>query len=306
MDKLMLEITNPIYFQLVDLGIINPETVKVLSQKTRDKDVAVLIDETSKVIFLQNQETSETYYEKEKLADRALNGAITSLGQGRSVTNATLEDDQRRFQQFEELTKGANICDFGCGYGGYLQLNKKHAKSISGVELRGHCKQHLLEVEPSIKIENNIQNFEDDFDVVTLFHVLEHLPDQISVLKDIRKKLKKSGQIIVEVPHALDFLIQSIDLPEFRNFTFWSEHLVLHTKASISKVLEAAGYTDISVQGYQRYNFTNHLGWLLDRKPGGHDRFSFFEQADFHAAYQTYMQNLSATDTLMVSARPSE
>ena len=40
-----------------------------------------------------------------------------------------------------------------------------------------------------------------------MFHVLEHIPYQIDTLKLVNSKLKKGGKIIVEVPHAEDFLI---------------------------------------------------------------------------------------------------
>lgn len=300
----LFEITNPIYFELVDLGIINPQTIKLLNAKTRDANIPVLIDETSRVIFLQRQETTDNYYEREKLEDRDENKAITSLGEGRSVTNAALQDDARRFEQFKDLTKNARICDFGCGYGGYLQLNTDCASSILGVELREHCKAHLKNVAPLIQIEKNILDFDVDFDVVTMFHVLEHIPAQTSVLSDIRKKLAPAGRLVVEVPHAQDFLIQSIDLQAFRDFSFWSEHLVLHTKSSLMKVLESAGYVDIEIAGYQRYGFTNHLGWFLNNTPGGHDHFAKFERTQFNASYMAYMDQLGATDTLIAVAKP--
>jgi len=299
------KIANPIYFELVDLGIINPNTISIINSKTRDKDIPVLIDETSGVIFLERQETTNEYYESKITEDRDSDKTIISLGEGHSIATASLEDDERRFQQFKSLTENANICDFGCGYGGYLQLNKDHAESISGIELKEHCKAHLIEVEPSIRVEKNIQDFDELFDVVTMFHVLEHIPGQTTVLNEICKKINTSGQLIVEVPHAQDFLIQSIDLQEFKDFSFWSEHLVLHTKESLAKILESVGFVDIHVNGYQRYSFTNHLGWFLNKSPGGHDFFSDFERRKFQKSYNNYMKQLGATDTLIATARPN-
>ncbi|MBT5399793.1 methyltransferase domain-containing protein [bacterium] len=95
-------------------------------------------------------------------------------------------------------------------------------------------------------------------DLITSFHVLEHLPYQLQSLIEFRNALVDEGKIIIEVPHAQDFLIQSVDLPEFRKFTFWSEHLVLHTKESLEALLKKAGFNKIEVFGYQRYGFTNH------------------------------------------------
>ena len=70
-----------------------------------------------------------------------------------------------------------------------------------------------------------------------MFHVLEHIPYQIDTLKILKSKLKKGGKIIIEVPHAEDFLILQEELKEFKNFTFWSEHLILHTYKSLKSIL---------------------------------------------------------------------
>ena len=58
-----------------------------------------------------------------------------------------------------------------------------------------------------IHILDNINSFKHKFDVITMFHVLEHIPYQIDTLKVLKSKLKNKGKIIIEVPHAEDFLI---------------------------------------------------------------------------------------------------
>ena len=88
---------------------------------------------------------------------------------------------------------------------------------------------------------------------------------------NIKSKLKNKGKIIIEVPHAEDFLILQNELKEFKNFTFWSEHLILHTYKSLETVLLNSGFKKIKINFFQRYNFSNHLGWFLRRKPGGHE-----------------------------------
>jgi len=58
---------------------------------------------------------------------------------------------------------------------------------------------------------------------------------------------KKNGKIIVEVPHANDFLLELDELKEFKKFSFWSEYLILHTYLSLKKVLRQAGFKNIKV-----------------------------------------------------------
>jgi SAM-dependent methyltransferase len=143
----------------------------------------------------------------------------------------------------------------------------------------------------------------DHFDVVTLFHVFEHLQDPLDTLKTIRQKLVKGGRVIIEVPHANDFLISFLNLEAFKKFTFWSEHLILHTRNSLATFLRSAGFTDIQVIGYQRYPLANHLFWLAHGKPGGHKTWSCLVNAEIDIAYGNLLAQLDMTDTLIAVAR---
>ena len=197
--------------------------------------------------------------------------------------------------------KNKSILDFGCGWGGFLR-NLKNSKSLNGVELRDECIRYIGNNFKNINVSNNISVFNKKFDIITMFHVLEHIPYQINTLKALRLKLKKRGKIIIEVPHAEDFLILQKELKEFRNFTFWSEHLILHTYKSLKLILSKSGFKNINIQYYQRYNFSNHLGWFLKKKPGGHD---FYKNIISEKLNQSYIENLISlkkTDTLIAVA----
>ena len=135
-----------------------------------------------------------------------------------------------------------------------------------------------------------------------MFHVLEHIPFQIQTLKVLKSKLKKGGKIIIEVPHAEDFLILQEELKEFKDFTFWSEHLILHTYKSLRTILFKSGFKKINIQYFQRYNFSNHLGWFLKRKPGGHNFFKKIVSKKLNDSYCENLKNLRQTDTLIAIA----
>lgn len=135
-----------------------------------------------------------------------------------------------------------------------------------------------------------------------MFHVLEHIPYQIETLKVLKSKLKNKGKIIIEVPHAEDFLILQEELKEFKNFTFWSEHLILHTRKSLKTVLLKSGFKNIKIHYYQRYNFSNHLGWFLKRKPGGHNFYKGIVSDELNSSYSENLKKIGQTDTLIAIA----
>ncbi len=298
---------NPILNELKKLKLISKINLTTLSNKTRDKKIRVIKDLKTKIIFLEKYITSNDYYSSLKYKDgrkvlkkskKIISSIKTSSG---NIKTTVIEDDYRRVDQFKKILQNKDILDFGCSWGGFLK-NVKNFKSLSGIELRKECINYIQNNIKKIKISNDLSAFEKKFDIITMFHVLEHIPYQVETLKMLKSKLKTKGKIIIEVPHAEDFLILQDELKEFKNFTFWSEHLILHTYKSLRTILAKSGFKKINIQFYQRYNFSNHLGWFLRRKPDGHN---FYKGAVSEKLNQSYCENLKKlgqTDTLIAIA----
>ena len=299
---------NPIINELVKLKLISKSNLITLSNKTRDKKIKVIKDLKTKIIFLEKYITTNKYYtllrykdDDRKFLNRSkkkIANIITSSG---NIKAPILEDDYRRAVQFEKNLKNKDILDFGCGWGGFLN-NIKNFKSLSGVELRKECINYIHKNLNKISISDNLNSFDKKFDIITMFHVLEHIPYQTETLKVLKSKLKNKGKIIIEVPHAEDFLILQEELKEFKNFTFWSEHLILHTYKSLKSILLKSGFKNINIQYYQRYNFSNHLGWFLKRKPGGHNFYKEIVSDKLNLSYCENLKKLGQTDTLIAIA----
>ena len=299
---------NPVIKELIKLKLITKTNLKILSDKTRDKKIKVIKDLKTKIIFLEKYITTNEYYSSLKYKDgvrKASNKSKIKIANVKSLNNnfkiPILEDDYRRTEQFKKNLKNKDILDFGCGWGGFLRNIKDH-KSLNGVELRRECINYIKNNLKKINISDNINSFDRKFDIITMFHVLEHIPYQIDTLKVLKSKLKSKGKIIIEVPHAEDFLILQEELKEFKNFTFWSEHLIFHTYKSLKSILLKSGFKNINIQYYQRYNFSNHLGWLLKRKPGGHNFYKEIVSDKLNLTYCENLKKLGQTDTLIAIA----
>jgi hypothetical protein len=114
--------------------------------------------------------------------------------------------------------------------------------------------------------------------------------------------MKKGGKIIVEVPHANDFLITFLECEAFKKFTFWSEHLILHTRESLKIFLQEAGFTRVVIKGYQRYPLANHLHWLAKGLPGGHMQWAALSSEQLDISYADLLAQIDRTDTLIAFA----
>jgi len=299
---------NPIFKELIKLKLIKELNLITLSNKTRDQKIKVIKDLKTKIIFLEKYITSNEYYSLLKYKDdkkKVLDIKKRKIGSLKTLSGyikiPIVEDDYRRASQFKKDLKNKDILDFGCGWGGFLR-NIKNYKSLSGVELRKECVNFIKNNIKKINISDNINSFNKKFDIITMFHVLEHIPYQTETLKVLKSKLKNKGKIIIEVPHAEDFLILQEELKEFKNFTFWSEHLILHTYKSLKFILMKAGFKKINIQYYQRYNFSNHLGWFLKRKPGSNNFYKEIVSDELNLSYCKNLKKLGQTDTLIAIA----
>jgi 2-polyprenyl-3-methyl-5-hydroxy-6-metoxy-1,4-benzoquinol methylase len=288
---------------LKSLSLIDEKSIEEYFPEVRDRsDISVRRCTKSGIIFLSRTDHVDTAYYEDK--DRAPEvDKLAEVRQGDKVVRTPrLDDARRRAEWFSGHTSGRKWLDFGTGAGDILSLLAPEAQLSVGVEpnamQRNDLRQRGFEVHPSLDDVT-----EKTFDVATLFHVFEHLKDPIATLGDIRSRIKPGGSCIIEVPHARDALFQTLDCEAFKKFTFWSEHLILHTRNSLEAFIREAGFKEITILGYQRYPLSNHLYWLRHAKPGGHEKWSFLNTQEILDAYQNTLRAMDQTDTLIAIAK---
>jgi 2-polyprenyl-3-methyl-5-hydroxy-6-metoxy-1,4-benzoquinol methylase len=288
---------NKVAQKLIDMGICSEDSFIPYYPRVRDReDVSVLKCEKSGVIVLDSSDHMDiSHYNKRDFF------RYVGAQDRKTALSTGLEDAQRRFTQFKSMIEGKKWLDVGTGAGGILDLLSSFAQQTAAVEPQDNARKSLIElgynIYPSVEaIEEN------DYEVVTLFHVLEHLTDPIGTLKTIKGKMAKGGKIVVEVPHAKDFLLSFLDNDKFKSFTFWSEHLILHTQESLEAFLKEAGFSNITIKGFQRYPLANHLYWLAQGKPGGHILWKELRNPELEKAYADMLSSINKTDTLIAIA----
>ena len=144
------------------------------------------------------------------------------------------------------------------------------------------------------------KELEGKVDIITMWHVIEHLEDPIGLLKKLKGLLKPNGKIIIETPNAEDALLSQYKCDAFADFTYWECHLYLFTNATIRTVIENAGLRMIAQKQIQRYPLANHLYWLTNGKPGGHKEWGIMNEAEVNNAYAKLLASMGCADTLIV------
>lgn len=262
---------------LYENNLVDPKDVKVFHKGTRDNStINVMKCSRTGMLFLDKIEKSGVAYYKR----------LTEW------QSAESKDNQRRADKLRSIVANKKWADIGSGSRG-LSTALRYVTRCTTVEPDRTFPGDFRLID---KLSPNT------YDVITLMHSFEHFEEPIESLKEIRVKMKQSGIIFIEVPHAKNFLIEVLDNLEFKNFTFWSDHLILHTRETLTKFLELAGFENVIIEGIQRYSLGNQIGWLLDGLPGGDNIYHYLNYDPLDSALENVFQKIDMTDTLWASA----
>lgn len=208
----------------------------------------------------------------------------------------TEQDDQRRFEMLKVAMINRKVLDFGCGAAGFLNKSQVLAAEVAGVELEDRVHQYWGD---AIALYSDLEKAGDDYDLITAFHVVEHLPDPRTILKKLATRLKKQGRLVIEVPSSEDALLTLYDSDAFQHFTYWSQHLYLFNAETLRTLAAQAGLRVVSIQQFQRYPLSNHLHWLSRNLPGGHKNWSFLDTPALTEAYAASLAAAGKCDTII-------
>lgn len=133
-------------------------------------------------------------------------------------------------------TEEKRLLDIGCGTGDFLETSKLNNWQVVGVEpnerartiANSKTKNAVFDISYLETLEGN------SFDVITLWHVLEHLPNLEVHVKLLKRLLKPNGTLVIAVPN-----FKSYDAQYYKNY--WAaydvpRHLWHFSKTSISKL----------------------------------------------------------------------
>jgi len=210
-------------------------------------------------------------------------------------------DDQRRFDMVKAYLPNKRLLDFGCGAAGFLEKANHLAAAVIGIELEERVRQHW---KGRLTIVPATESAGTGFDLITAFHVLEHLPNPREMLRTLSHLLAPGGRMIIEVPSSEDVLLSLYDCSAFQSFTYWSQHLFLFNANTLETIARQAGMRIVAIQHYQRYPLSNHLHWLSQGSPGGHQRWGFLDTPELTTAYGNALAAIGKTDTLIAHLEP--
>jgi len=248
------------------------------------------------LVFLANfYHIDDKFYEESRMLEKE------PMGYWKNYLKKCSLDDTRRAAWVKARVPIKSLLDFGCGAGGFLVKIKSFVKKCSGIE-KDNRMRAIIERRLKIKVYADINEVDERFDFITLFHVLEHFKEPKDILIKLSKLLNKGGKIIIEVPNSNDALLSLYKNKKFSEFTYWKCHLYSFNISNLKRLIKAAGFSLNSISQIQRYPLSNHLYWLSKGKPGGHEIWGFIDSQELKDAYESQLAKIEACDTLIALA----
>jgi len=153
------------------------------------------------------------------------------------------------------------LLDVGCGSATLLGLLKRRGFDVVGVDT-SHEASRVAAAEHAVRVvTGTLHQAEFDtseFDIVTLFHVMEHVTNPRDLLGEVRRVLKPDGVVILQVPN--------IDSWQFRWFgAKWygldiPRHVIDYSRGAMVWLLEASGFR---IDRIRHFNFRDNAPALV-------------------------------------------
>lgn len=203
----------------------------------------------------------QAYYREEyRKAHDAVPGGGMTAGERFLVSQELSVPMSRTFMEY--VPEGCSVLEIGCGSGGFLyHLEDKY--ECYGNEWNPEDAAYVRDV-GEIPCEEGL--LEDiypgkTFGAIVARQVLEHVPNPVEWIFQLRDRLIGGGWIFLEVPHANDALLTVYDIPEFKQFWYREPHITYWHSDVLASAL-AATKMEARVSYFQRYGLQNHIHWM--------------------------------------------
>jgi SAM-dependent methyltransferase len=252
------------------------------------------------------------YYDDAYIAHRKQRnwGVLTPLVE-RGMSKLDVAKD-RIVSRYATLDARSAVLDVGCAVGTFLQrIRQDYGSTVVGVDfkdLSSHPSLSGVEFHRSLFYEARLAS--ERFDLVTMWHFLEHDYDPMRSLRTARQVLKPGGTLVIEVPR--------LDSRTFRWFgDRWPglqapQHTVLLDRAHLLALVRAAGLEVVDYLPYGAfpayfYLFTGTVFRLLKGRGLDLNRsvFPYFAGQVLLAPFLVFERRLNLAMQTVVCRRPS-
>jgi len=168
-----------------------------------------------------------------------------------------------------EFTPARTLLDVGCSLGYVLEAGARLGLDCAGLDISEyairHCRKRNYRVERGGL--HRMPWRDGEFDLVVMKHVLEHTPDPMRALAEVRRVTSAGGALVVLVPnlHYFKGILLRRSYRYFRPDDLGMQHYVYYTAATIRRLVEAAGFQVRAVFQSRPAALETKIEWVLSK-----------------------------------------
>lgn len=154
-------------------------------------------------------------------------------------------NEQRLYYVRKYKLKGS-ILDIGCGTGLFLNTAMHYGFDVYGIDVSQAAVNNAKEefgIDADKKLISQLDPEHMQFDVITMWHVLEHLIDPVSELLKVRQLLKDDGVLFIEVPNLKSIKFK-LNGGKWQGGNHPLYHRSFFTPRTLRKLLKRSGFND--------------------------------------------------------------
>ncbi|HEY3323455.1 MAG TPA: class I SAM-dependent methyltransferase [Planctomycetota bacterium] len=148
-------------------------------------------------------------------------------------------------KEARERRLGPSLLDVGCGHGFFMEQCLARGLQARGIETSPHAIEYATQTLKLDVRQLTLDQIPPDeyYDIVTLWGVLEHLPDPLLAMRQVHAHLKPGGMVWVMTPNtnALERFLKGAQYFNFLNQT----HLTHFHRRTLKALLERAGFKNV-------------------------------------------------------------
>lgn len=177
---------------------------------------------------------------------------ISHSGTGKGIINKIYKRVkkitlQKKLKIVSRHSSGKKILDIGCGSGELMNIFNENNWQTMGVEPNERVRNYAIK-EYGLKIvdEKEIEKIQDrSFDVISLWHVLEHVPELQKRMNELKRIIKANGTLFIAVPHC-----NSYDAVYYKEY--WAaydvpRHLWHFTPSTLEVLCNKYGFSVVNI-----------------------------------------------------------
>jgi 2-polyprenyl-3-methyl-5-hydroxy-6-metoxy-1,4-benzoquinol methylase len=200
----------------------------------------------------------------------------------------------------EKHSERKTLLDIGCGTGHFMASCKANNWKVMGVEPNDIAREQAIQ-NTTAKIYKELSDVGDEqFDTITMWHVLEHLPDLDKTITILKRLITTNGTIIIAVPN-----FETYEENKFKEY--WAaydvpRHLYHFNKTSIKTLSKKHGLKIVKISPMWLDSF--YISLLSNKNKFGRNKYlnSFITGL----LSNIYAKNLHNTSSLIYQIKKSE